>query len=366
MNHFFNPIIEINEMIDLLEDFFSKRCERPLIVGGMVGCHLQNYVLDAALKEYPLERILYVQGCQDYIDLLNKRAERKIDQYVYYADLYESIPIAPVGDYDAFTPKFKIPPAELKRNLRVDILLSYKVMIVQDAHLIPHDILNELANNFVGHLVFVVDPFDVHGEYYCTENVKTITNTFERLTYMKGFARSLYNVDSTLDKRSGGVLKQAKLSKRSSGKVDDKQYISNDPDLITEIQSKQLQSPFRKNHKMVVATDRMIRANRQNGVYAPTLTRHSLFSIASSRVSPFMRLKLFASNIEFYNEISYLKKPNDIMSILVRPANILSIQEAAYHRYVNSVFVKNDNCPLPIRQQYSVIKNSINIILVNM
>jgi hypothetical protein len=357
-------IISINEMIDYIDDFFGARHDNgPIIVGGMTGCKLQNIALDRALQQYDISQVLYVQGCQDYIDILNKRnLDERPTQYVFWADLFSDVLDEPLGGENPCHDVFCRPLQCYKSILRQDIINRYKVLIIQDAHLVPIHHLNELTKCFRGKIVQVIDPFDLETDPFVSSGImKTITDTLEPVNAVKAFARALYGIDSQVNKKAKGVIKTVNIHRRSVGKIDDNQYITNDPALYAAAQSKQLQSEFHRNHRVLVTQSRIIRVNRDPDLYAPSITRNSMLTVMNIGTKPFMRLKLFASDIDFYNNISYLENPFDLHTISVKPANILSVKESIYHRYINAVIVSTDSNQLNLRERYSVVKNSANV-----
>lgn len=360
-------IIEINEMIDLLDDYFSDvittTLTAPRFVGGMVGTTLVNDTLNAALAHYNLEQILFIQGCQDFIELLNEKNCKVYNQYVYYADLFTESPVDSVVQFSPFVPKIMQPKPEYVKNINFHLLQHYSVIIINDAHLIPAEYINTITQNFCGKIVCIVDPFDIGGEVYC--NVPTVVDTFEKVTPINAFARETFNVESRMiNKKAKGTLSQSKMNIRSIGKLDDKQYITNDPEVIEIVRMKQLRNPFRKNHKVLVCSDLLYNSvNTINSIsHHNVVTRNSMIVVDAAYTKPLMRLRVYSSKNIFHGDLSYIEEPFTRYSnkILCKPANILSIDESVYHRYQHSVLVTHGD-PFTLRERYSVLKNSMNV-----
>jgi hypothetical protein len=104
---------------------------------------------------------------------------------------------------------------------------------VNHAELIPRDYLNALRKTFAGRILFIVDPLDANGIYY--NGIPTIVDSLTKQSPLIALARSLYNIDTrAVDRKVKGSFKEIKVSKRSVGKIDINQYITND-DLILSL-----------------------------------------------------------------------------------------------------------------------------------
>ena len=77
------PILTIDQMCDGFDDFLHSD-RQVFYAGSIIGCELLKYI-SALAKTYSVtDRILIIEGCQDYICLMGGPA-----MYVYYEDLYE-------------------------------------------------------------------------------------------------------------------------------------------------------------------------------------------------------------------------------------------------------------------------------------
>lgn len=345
-------ICEIHEMIELLEDFYNKPLQRTIVVGGIAGSFIFKHAIDAALTVYPFEKTLVVEGCQDYIGI----AKCQMHNFVYYADLFTDVLFDPLQPYDPFKPVMFNPKPSYGKRLNMMMIEKYDLIIINDAHLIPRVYIDSIVKNYYGKVCIIVDPFDINGEMYT--GCPTITDSLNKLSPMIGLARETYNVDTrAIDRTVKGSITESKISKRSIGKIDDKQYVTNDEYLLDLVRHKQLQSVFRKNQKLFVTSER-INSNIEEGQRGQALTKNSMCVIVSASSKPLMKLRLFNSKMFCYGDVSYLDNPPENV-IQVKPANILTLEESAYHRYNSTVLICND--PITQRQKYSILKNSNNI-----
>lgn len=346
-------IYAINEMIDCLNDFFSSE-SRNITVGGMAGSDIFKHVIDAAMSYTKFGKILVVEGCQDYIGLMKK----PLVNHIFYAELFVDVLCEPLVHYDPFKPKIFNPKPEFEKQISTMKMNGYEVIIVKDGHLIPTECLYQIRMNFCGKTCIIVDPFDIGGDLYI--EYPTLVDSLSKMSPMLAMARSTYGVDTrAIDRSVRGSIVECKVNKRSVGKIDDKQYITNDPYLADIIRHRQLQSSFRKRQKLFVTSDRIhVSVDKVNS--NTILAKNSMCVIDSSHSKPLMRLRIYSSKTMFYGDVSYMDDtPPSIVQ--VKPANILMIDESCYHRYNTSVLIMDQ--PVTQRQKYSVLKNSNNVIV---
>lgn len=352
---------EINEMIDILEEFFNSGhgSNNVITIGGMIGSFVFKYAIDAATMAYPFNKVLVVEGCQDYIGI----SKTYIPNFIYYADLFVDSLHDPLTQYNPFKPTILNPKPCHCTEIRSSAFNYYDAMIINDAHLIPDKYLISIKNNFMGKICIVADPFDVGGDKYSM--APTVTDSMYKLSPITAMARKSYGVDTRfIDKTIKGIVNEANINKRSVGKIDDKQYVTNDEYLIDTIRHKQLQSSFRKNQKLLVISE-IVNTNIDENKRSHSLVKNSMCVIASSNFKPFMKLRIYNSKTVFSGDVSYIQ--NDVLDnvITVKPANILSIDESIYHRYNHTVLI-DTNDDIPQKQKYSILKNSNNLTIAHM
>ena len=78
-------ILQINDMIDMLDDFVANQSARQIVVGGMAGTSVFKMVMDSILLNHEFKEICIIEGCQDYMGLTDP-----MSNHMYYMDtVYE-------------------------------------------------------------------------------------------------------------------------------------------------------------------------------------------------------------------------------------------------------------------------------------
>lgn len=356
MEVFFLSTLEISQMIDLMEDHFAPLWNRNhvLTVGGVIGTSIFKYAMDACMKYYELNQILVIDGCQDYIGLLKK----PMHNYMYYMDLFVSIRIPSIEEQ--MNPYHKF-PMELKSGYRMALvnqkLTMYEAIIIQNAHLIPENCLKSIHENFNGQILQIVDPLDFNGIDFHT--IPTLYDSLSKQSPMTALARSMFGIDSRcIDRKIHTEFKKMKMSKRSIGKIDTNQYVTNSQEVLNIIQRKQIQSQFRKNQKFIVGSEEIRLYNDQNG--EPVTVGPGTMLTLSSVTKPLIQLRVHSSLKHIYSTLSYKYTEK---SLYVKPANIITIDDAVYHRFNSLVVVLSDE-PMTNRLWYSLMKiaNTITVV----
>lgn len=353
-------IITINEMIDYINSFFNDSSRKVLYVGGMVGTDIFKYVLESATIRHNYEHIMFIEGCQDYIGL----SASDNPNYMFYPDLLEDVIEDPFNqhEYNPFLCKWVNPKPEFCSKLNVEKFRNISLIIINNAHLIDPLFLKDITDHFRRKVVIITDPFDVGGIIY--SGYPCITDSYAKLPVIQAMARHVYGFDSySIDKHKSS-LTEIKLQKRSIGKIDDKQYVSNDMELIEEIRKKQYKSGFRKNHKVIVTPPykrRVFRgfASHNNNVFY----NNTLMTIDVSQKKPWQVVRMYNSKNYIKCELTYDLTKNGY-EIPVTPANIISLDQMIHHRFKHIVLVLNKDIPLQTDYYYSILKNTNNLQVV--
>ena len=354
-----NNIVEICEMIDIMDEFINSN-NKQIYVGGCVGTNICDIVFEAVSSRYMPHEVLVVEGCQDIVEMLYKYTYNKT-RHIFYATMFQTFIVNGINGYDEFKPALLQPKPEYHIIINESILKQFKCIIVRDAHLIPQEYITALSITFNGQVMCVFDPFDINGEKYT--NVPTIVDSLSKVSPIIALARSVYDIDSrAIDNKVQCNVSEKSMPKRSIGKIDNNQYISNDDMLIETVRMRQLDSKFRKHHKMIVKGDYVYQCYGEHGNLI-TVNKDSMFTVQTSSENPMIKLKLHYSPDTFMNDVSYMNDPPRHM-IPVKPANIISVNEASKHKFVNSVLVlTHDSIDKPIK--YSMLKNSMNLTVVH-
>jgi hypothetical protein len=352
-------IIPIEEMIDLIDDFFKDGYKQVLKIGEMVGCDIFHHVTDYAIEYATFNQTLFIEGCQDYVSL----SSNKLPNYVFYPTLLEERNPDPIIPRNPFKGKWFNPPKEYQTVLNMDHLIKYKLMIINNAHLIDPVLITELTHRFGGKIVIIADPFDIDGDIYSP--YPCVTDTFIKLPTIYAMARNIYGEETRfIDKHKSSVT-EVKMQQRSIGRIDDKQYISNDPDVIQLVREKQYSSGFRKNQKLIVTPK--YKRKKYDGFpcdLGVVVYNNTMMTITSTQQKIWMACRIYNSKDMIKCVCTYDLDDTDTFKIHVSPANILSIDQMHHHRFKNMVFYYNTDIPLTRAERYSIVKNSNNLQVV--
>ena len=353
-------------MIDHLDDFF-RSSQKETLVGGIAGTQIERFAVDAALATTPFDKILIVNGCQDYIGLMKK----PVQNVVYWGDLFTETVVDPLLPIDPWKPKIFNPREEYVKRINIQFISQYDIIIVFNAHLINRDLIRGISENFGGKIVYVTDPLDCGGKGLLwdlnMQDMPVVVDHLEKVSPMIALARASVGIDSrAVDYKVKGTLTETnRINKRSIGKIDDKQYMTNDYELYREIQQRQMDVPFRKNQKVIVDED-IIDVMYESGQRKATLTKGSMLVIENATSSPLMRLRLYNSKIIYAADVTYsdiVMKPKG--SVKVIPGNIIDILDWSFaqHRYNHSVMILSHE--LSKNTRYTLLKHSNNVTIVN-
>jgi hypothetical protein len=318
----------------------------------MEGSFIFKYVLEAALVAHNRSEIMIIEGCQDYVAV---NRERNADN-IFYLDLFTQILCNPILEDTCLIPHMFRPKPLLNQECRYP---EHPLIIVNNAHMIPAYILNMLQANVRGRLVLIVDPFDIDGISF--RMYPFITDSMFKLTPMLAMARASYGVETrSVDRKSGGNITEAKITRRSIGKIDAKQYVTKEDELLDEIRHKQIHTPFKKNQKFLVNSDRIF-SSEDNGIETK-VSRNALLTLSNAFQVRRMKMRLWNSREYLHGDLSYLQEPDSCL-IPVKPANIISINEAALHRFNTIHLIVSETNPLSSEERYAILKNANNVIL---
>lgn len=356
-------IIELNEMIDLINKFFHEYSHKTLTIGGIVGSHPLSHILDIATGIVPFEKILIIDGCMDFT-LLSKRY---IPNYVPYQSLLMDRYVQSIEDPIPFKVslwKERIPTVKTIDHQRIR---QFEIVLINNAHLIEPDYLNMIIEACRWKCVVIVDPFDIGGEQFLYAT--TIVDCLEKQSPIVGMARHLYGISTrAIDKNAPGNVSTGRLTRRGIGKSDGRMYISNDLNLVNDVQDQMRKLPFRRGQKVLVTDTRIHNVIDESLHMSRVVTKNMLLNIhrATSSNNP-QQLRFYHSKRVFRTYIEYDHIPHfpneDDYHVQVKPANILSPNDARYHRYGNVIFIPVGE--VSKRMMYSIMKNSINLAICN-
>ena len=351
-------VVEEYQMIDIINTYLNSITFKPIILGGMIGTSLFEHVFNACMEQFPYERICIIEGIQDYIGM--KKQNTNYLNHFFYAEGYINKTIMnnefPFSlDSYMYNHKDYIKEPKL---LFERLLYSYDVFIINDAHLIPEEYLIQLKN-LRKKMFILVDPFDINGERYY--NVPTIIDSLKRLPILVARARALYNVETrAYDKNAQSSFNTIKVSKRSIGKLGDTMYVTNDKNIIEYARNKQLVAPSKKNHRMMVMDTYVARSLQLTSDQHAVVSKYSMIQVIQQhRTKGIYNFRIYASNNTLINTMSY-DMNNPKVGLHVIPANILTPEQVAHHRFKNVVYV-HGSCEPSVREMYTLMKCTRNL-----
>lgn len=354
-------VVEEYEMIDIINSYLNKSTFKPIILGGIAGTSLFDHVLNACLEMFSYNRICIVEGIQDVIGM-KKQSDDHWNHY-FYAELFTNRMIQNQRDTSSFESFMR----ECSRFVKVPMIMServissFDIIIINDAQLIPDEYLNQLKS-LCKKVFILVDPFEIGGERYF--NVPTIIDSLKRLPLLISRARALYDVETrAYDKNMNSTFDTGKISKRSIGKLGDVMFVSKDVNVIEYARNKQFVAPSKKNHRMMIMDNHVIRSAEISTHTHSIVTKYSLVQVLNySKISGLYTFRIYASSRTLMATASY--DMNDIKSRAhVIPANILTPEQVRHHRFKHLTYVAgNEN--LTVREMYTLMKCTKNLLIV--
>lgn len=354
-------IVQINEALDIIDSFMKSPAEM-LTIGGCVGTTMLKHVMDTVTAYCSFPQILVIEGCQDYVEM----QKRRIPNHIFYGEaMYTAF--QEHLDEDADLPRFLQREPAMYNTIspaKFDMMKKYPVIIINDMHLIEFPFVNALrALGYSGKIINIVDPFDVYVENFT--HVPTVVDTLSVISPIQAYARSIIGVETrAVNKLAFNKVKDIKrIPLRAVGKIDDKQYISNDIELVQNIRAKQIQAGFKRNQRVICSSFNINSYKNEDKTVDHMFIQKSMATIINPKPSNGLttKIRLYNSRNVMFSDITFNQGCLH-HQISVLPGNILTTAEAAYHKYENSVLVLTDNGKqLSKRELYSVLRNANNL-----
>lgn len=345
-------IIEISEMIEKLQDFACNENEQVFYCGGIVGTDIFRYVARAAILARDVTKeIMFIDGCQDNV-VLNRN---KPIRYLYYRDLF--FDLITLSSTDTFAPNFDPVQQYVSKVLDKEKFFGVDVIVINNAQLIEYEYLDEILKQVTCKVFVVSDPFDVGGFPFSV--YPTITDSLSKQNWMTAYSRRLYGVESRgIEKRFKCGITKIKLAKRSYGRMDMTQHITNNPVVLKEVNDKQRNSPLKKNQKFIITDKRSSMSYKGNQPGESNFHTGTIMTLDNNTGD----LPLFRMHncqlVQRFN-ITYEQTSKLYAGTNVNPANMISVEDAVFHRFRDTTFVYDQNISLDIRYRYSLIKNTV-------
>lgn len=355
-------IVQINEALDII-DSFMKSPSQLLTIGGCVGTTMLKHVMDTVTAYYSFPQILVIEGCQDYVEM----QKRRIPNHIFYGEAMCTTFQAHFDGDDSDLPRFLQRESAMYNTIspaKFNMMKKYPVIIINDMHLIEFPFVNVIRSlGYSGKIINIVDPFDVYVENFT--HVPTVVDTLSIISPIQAYARSIIGVETrAVNKLSFNKVKDIKkIPLRAVGKIDDKQYISNDIELVQNIRAKQIQTGFKRNQRVICSSPNVNSYKNEDKTVDHMFVKMSMATIINPKPSNGLttKIRLYNSRNVMFSDITFNQGCLH-HQISVLPGNILTTAEAACHKYENSVLVLTDNGKqLLKRELYSVLRNTNNL-----
>ena len=357
--------LEIHEFMNMLEDFFESESHPIFDIGEIVGCNLLRYVAEIATSYVPFNNILFVMGCADSAYAMDR------PNAMYWKLLFNDFMVEDV--HNAFdplaAPTFRYNKPAYEQRIIEPILHGYSVIIINQAQLIPPKYMDMITKTFQGQIVRIYDPFDIMYDFNGLDVALRCLDTFEKLPMTIAFARSLYGVETrSIDKRAkNSLVSGIKIKRRSVGRIDSCQYVTNDCNLLRECWEKQLRIQVRKNQRVSVLEQRFNIVEDPIYSHPHSLSSPAILHILQGREDGSVSCRLHSSKAEFNLKMTYEFKPFITPSnvLMVQPANIIPPDVELNNHYFKQIMyvTTNDEPLISTRDLYTLLKQSQNLII---
>lgn len=353
-------IIEEHEMIDLITQYLYSDSIKPLVVGGMIGTRVFDYVMEMASEYTEYSNIRIIEGIQDYIGMHD---QIPFNNHNFYAEIFDNetremprITIQQAVDADHNFHEFPV----IKKRCLTDLV------IINDGHMIPKRYMDQIIENVHTKMIIVVDPFDINGQYF--SQVPTVVKTLHKLSNLMEKARAVYNVSTDIvDKKVYSIFDKSKLRSRSYGKIDDSQYVTNDETIISNVRTKQIPFGFRKNQRLIVQDEHIIRSlirNPDSVSHEYAITKNSIIQVMQGgSLQSFKHLRIYYSKEVIVGRPTFEPVGSKKGNIHVKPANILNVSDAMNHRFKHLIYIPG-NSSISKREFYSMLKSTNHLTII--
>lgn len=355
-------IVQINEALDIIDSFMKSPAEM-LTIGGCVGTTMLKHVMDTVTAYYSFPQILVIEGCQDYVEM----QKRRIPNHIFYGEAMCTMFQEHLDGEDSDLPRFLQREPAMYNTIspaKFNMMKKYPVIIINDIHLIKFSFVHAIRLlGYSGKIISIVDPFDVGVENFT--HVPTVVDTLSVISPIQAYARSIIGVETrAVNKLSFNKVRDIKkIPLRAVGKIDDKQYISNDIELVQNIRAKQIQAGFKRNQRVICSSFNINSYKNEDNTVDHMFVKMSMATIINPKPSNGLttKIRLYNSRNVMFSDITFNQGCLH-HQISVLPGNILTTAEAVYHKYENSVLVLTDNGKqLSKRELYSVLRNTNNL-----
>jgi hypothetical protein len=244
------------------------------------------------------------------------------------------------------------PVSEYKFDFNIQFINRFNLVIVCDAHLIPQTYLAELMKYVSSKLIILVDPFTIFGKAFV--DVPTVVNSTCECDELTALARDVYNVETPFIKSGQKMLNVLDIAPpKTTNRFIGNQYVTNDPPYYELMLDKLNGVGIKKDFKYIVPNNQLMfydleKTDDSINQESISVNQNSLINIVKMDGS--LGTTLFTCNLNKYKrtfraQIELLGKQKpftmDTSTLKVIPGSLLTIEQAAYHKFDKLTFVQS-------------------------
>ena len=347
-------IIDLHTALESVESYFTNDRATYTMLGCMCGTQLFKHIFDLSLGYFAFGDILLIEGCQDFMGMSEPSPS---NNHFHYSSLLSKKPVHSLFNEVCDLFSFKIlnngnPVSEYKFDFNIQFINRFNLVIVCDAHLIPQTYLAELMKYVSSKLIILVDPFTIFGKAFV--DVPTVVNSTCECDELTALARDVYNVETPFIKSGQKMLNVLDIAPpKTTNRFIGNQYVTNDPPYYELMLDKLNGVGIKKDFKYIVPNNQLMfydlekidDSMKQESI---SVNQNSLINIVKMDGS--LGTTLFTCNLNKYKrtfraQIELLGKQKpftmDTSTLKVIPGSLLTIEQAAYHKFDKLTFVQS-------------------------
>lgn len=359
-------IVDVHELINIIEDWLPNDWSKEIDIGGCVGSGVFKLCMETVTGFINFYNIIVIEGCQDFIEM----QPEFLPNHIFYGEAVATGWSNTFHEEDRKLPKFMRSSPIIETYARN--LNEYRLMIINDAHLIPEKYLSIIRHTFAGKIINIVDPFDYGAEHYA--HAHTVVDSLHKLSTIQAYARSLFNIETRAIDKSVicRVRDVGRIPIRSIGKQDKHQYVTPYKPIIDMVHQRR-NDGLRRGQSVICRSEFINTFEDTTGIHI--FTNQSIGTLVSNRqtVNGLYKVRMHNSKHCVHCDLTMNTNDTPHYEILVEPTNIISIDDMAHHKFNSIVLVlpdesRTDFNGLMPRELYSVLRctNDLSIGYVKM
>ena len=372
-------VIELHEALEAAESYFSDDTRKPYIIGSMAGVKLFKHLFDLGLGTFNFNETLLIEGCQDYMGMSDPSP---VHNHFFWADLIKIIPYHknPAFSININPFEFRLlnngnPVSEYTYEFDFQLINTFKLVYVCDAHLIPQRFFEQLIRFTQGKLIMLIDPFTVYGIRYT--NIPTVIRALGECDPLTAMARNIFGVetDYVTAKNPTTINGLRQSAPKTLSKCNETPMCSNDIAYIQYMQDKQIGMGIKKNQRIIIDDPIFKRFKADDKVEDITVTEHSLLTTESvpgilhsnSLCKPWRYKNACYMHFKYavYNEpMTSFGNLEDNTVVKVRPACVMTLNDIAHHKFEKLVFVQSRMKDLSNVEKYTLLTSTEHLTIM--